>query len=332
MNVLSKVPFDGIPENIAINPKENKIFASENYANLISVVDFDSRTKSSIAEINQPREIFFEPEKNRLYCVFENGGFFIRGNGKKLGIIDLNSNQIIKVIGDNEGFSGIGRNSKTGQIYVTQPNKKKVWVIDENSLEVVNKINVKGHCKKIIYAGNKDEIILGDFSFSRGLKIKSFNLQTDQIRKIFSKSSDNVLAFEMKYFSDLSKLYLHHSETVDEVGSERETISIIDYENPKSKYELGSFSVCPYFDLSAYNGLVYYIGKKSKFFKESQYQLVKRNLITDNEEIFELDFSKIFSKTEFDRLEKFVVHPKTGNLLIFVFTEEPIQLYEVTFA
>lgn len=332
MNVLSKVPFEGIPENIAINPKENQIFTSENYANLISVVDFDSRTKSSIAEINQPREIFFEPEKNRLYCVFENGGFFIRGNGKKLGVIDLNSNQIIKVIGDNEGFSGIGRNSKTGQIYVTQPNKKKFWVIDENSLEVVNKINVKGHCKKIIYVGEKDEIILGDFSFSRGLKIKSFNLQTNQIRKIFSKSTDSILGFEMKYFSELNKIYLHHSETVDEVGSESETISIMDYENPKSNHELGSYPVCPYFDLSAYNGLVYFIEKNSKFFKETQYQLVKHNLITGNEKRFVLDFSKIFSKRTFDSIEKFVVHPRTGNLLIFVFTEEPIQLYEVSFA
>jgi hypothetical protein len=320
MKILTKVPFEFIPENIGINPNANQIFTSENYANLISFVDFDSKTKSKILEIEKPREIIFSPEKNRLYSIYGKTGFFMRNTGKKLGVIDLNSNQIIKTIGENEGFGGISRNVDTGKIFVTQPNKKKVWIIDENSLEVEYKIDVKGKYRKIVVAENKNEIILGNLAFARGLKIISLNLKTNQIRKIFSKSSDSIEDFEMKYYPEIHKIYVHRSEVTDDMGNSRGSVVIIDLDNSESKYSLTSANIFPYFDLSTANGITSYIQYSQislKPWKESKYALVKRNLITKEKEIFDPDFTKGFDNMYLFGFEKFLIHPKTGNLIIF---------------
>jgi len=124
MKILSKIPFEKGIDSISLNPEENQAFVSENHADSISQIDFDTKTKSKICKIERPRDFLFEPDSNRIYSIYGKTGFFLRGTGRKIGIIDVDSKKIIKEIGEKEGFAGISRNSKTKKIYVTQPSKK----------------------------------------------------------------------------------------------------------------------------------------------------------------------------------------------------------------
>jgi DNA-binding beta-propeller fold protein YncE len=331
MKVISKVPFFGIPEKFCPNPSANQIFTSENLTGLISIVDFDARTKTSIVEIEQPRDIIFSPEENRLYSIFENGGFFIRGTGKKICVIDLDSSQIIKIIGKEEGFGGFARNTKTKKIYVTLPHQKQIWVIDESSLEVERRIEVPGKFEKIIVIEDSDEVILGHYSFFGGLKIISFNLRTYQSRKIFSRSSDSVEGFEMKYYAQINKLYVHRSEVVNDMGDSRGTISIIDFDNPKSKYDLDSSLMCPYFEPSTSNENTFFIQNHAPKRKGNKPQLIQKNIVTRQEKSYDISFAKVFSESFLDSFSRFLIHPYTGNLIIVEFSLDQIQLYETSF-
>jgi DNA-binding beta-propeller fold protein YncE len=330
MDILSKIELKDVPTNIAINPNANQVFTSDNNKNMISLFDFESETKSKILEIEKPREIYFEPESNRIYSIYGKTGFFTRNTGKKLGVIDLNSNQLIKEIGKNEGFAGIDRNSQEKKIYVSQPNDEQVWIIDEKTLEVENQIDARGHYKRVIFVENKNELILGDYSLSRGIKIRSYNFNTNQIREIFSSSggSAEIDSFEMKYYPQINKLYVQQNIIVGELAY-KATIFLIDFENPKEKYELNNCNICPHFDRSNFNGITSYITKRENSKIESKHKLIKKNLITQDEQSFDIDFSDYFP----DHIESYhnhLIHPKTGNLIIPVAKGRHYYLCEVS--
>lgn len=322
MKILSKIPFEKGIDSISLNPEENQAFVSENHADSISQIDFDTKTKSKICKIERPRDFLFEPDSNRIYSIYGKTGFFLRGTGRKIGIIDVDSKKIIKEIGEKEGFAGISRNSKTKKIYVTQPSKKLVWVIDEQTLEVEDKIDVKGKYGQIIVNENNQDLILGKFfrQWSEKFNLDTYNFESKKIEHIFSghKYSLGEKEFVIKFFPIIDKIIIQFASGGDEIVSHSSGIIIIDYKNNESSQTINPKShrhrIRQDFDMDTSNDFLYYRETDGKEGKEN---LVKRSLKLNSEEINDLDL-----KFEFDEHygsyfpSVFRIHPKTGNFLI----------------
>ncbi|MCH7647242.1 MAG: hypothetical protein IIA83_01360 [Thaumarchaeota archaeon] len=329
MEIISKIPFVRSPVDfITLNPEANQAFVSHNQGDSISLIDFTSKTKSKLIEIERPRDIIFEPNLNRVYAIYGKSGFFMPYAGKKLCVIDVKTKQIIKDIGNKEGFGGISRNSKTNKIYVTQPNKKKVWKIDEKSLDVEDKISVKGQYRQIIVNENTDDLILVEYHLNRSEgSISRYIANSNKVEKIFSQFKWNlkIEEFSMKFYPKLNKIFAHLSTSHRGVGRSDSRIHIIDYDKPDSKSRITSkHRIIPDFDLDASNNFIYYVQIVSAW-QPKKHQIVKRNLATNSEEIFDIELVNFgLSRSVFR------VHPQTGHLLFYGMENRQMYLVEIS--
>jgi len=82
--------------------------------------------------------------------------------------------------------------------------KKLVWVIDEQTLEVEDKIDVKGKYGQIIVNENNQDLILGKFfsHWSEKFSLDIYNFESKKIEQIFSghKYSLGDKEFVIKFF------------------------------------------------------------------------------------------------------------------------------------
>jgi len=332
MKILSKIPFDSRPEFVALNPKANQAFVSENKGNTISLIDFDSKTKSKVIEIERPRDIIYEPISNRLFVIWGSMGILKIRTGKRFAIIDVKSKRLLKDIGNDEGFAGISRNPKTNKIFLTQPHKKLVWVIDEKSLEVEDKINVKGKYSQIIVNENTGDLILvGTFRFSKR-KISSFNIKSNKIEKTFSKIQGGFGDhFRIKYYPKINKIFVYLATPTSET-SDSIRLYVIDFDDPDSGHGLiPEDRIHPYFDLDASNDFIYYVQKTStSWYRWSKDQVIKRNVITNKKEAFDLDLKFLLDDVYYDYNDNYLIHPQTENLLIYGNKGKRYYLFEIS--
>lgn len=143
MEVIEKIPIEVGEHFLALNEDSNTLYVSNNASNSIQVIDCSSNKVTNRIVIERPRQLVANSAENTLFVISGKPGFRLRDNGAKISIIDTISNKIIGSVGEKEGFGDIDLNKETNIVYATQPKSKRVWAIDCNTKNVLDKINVK---------------------------------------------------------------------------------------------------------------------------------------------------------------------------------------------
>lgn len=252
-------------------------------------------------------------------------GFRNPGTSRQIAVIDLNTYEIIKKIGEKEAFGGITIDSKNNKIYATRHKEKKVLKIDEKTLEVEKEINVKDKYKHVIFNENTNELILaGAFGMFGKHTISCFNETNNKFEKIFKTtqvSYDDI--FEMKFYPKMNFLLIFLDNKADPIGPTSlgsRRIYLLNYDNPNSKsYFHESVIQNTDFVLDESKKCVYYISANWK----GTYQIMKRT--SPNYDVEKFDLSK-----DIGYPQRITVSQKTGNLLLTADSKNGLFLYEIS--
>ena len=161
MEAITTIPIENGEHFLTVDEFSNKLYVSNNKSNFVQVIDCSSLKESNKISIERPRQIAVNPSENSIFSIYGNAGFWLRDNGAKISCIDGVTSEVKNSIGKKEGFGNIVVNPETNTVYATQPKSKKVWVIDGNTMSLLEKIKTKASHHVIASDWRNNRIFLG---------------------------------------------------------------------------------------------------------------------------------------------------------------------------
>jgi len=122
------------PFGVGINPETNMIYVGGEYANILSVINADTKQVVSEIPLKDPYDIAVNPTNNMIYVTSD------RSNS--VYVIDGKTNELVTSF-EVLVPCGIAVNPATGMVYVTSESEDIVHVFDGNTNEIVTTINVE---------------------------------------------------------------------------------------------------------------------------------------------------------------------------------------------
>lgn len=134
---------------MSLDIQGKRLFVSAEDNQSLEIVDLkDQTTYKSISNLNEPKWSFYHPEKNRIYVA--------TGGDGKVTELDATTFKIIKEFQFKEACNNLRYDAETKQLYVgVGKSFGALGVIDLNTDEVINEIQLSGYLKQFELDGNR---------------------------------------------------------------------------------------------------------------------------------------------------------------------------------
>ena len=135
--IFGPVPVGTNPSGVNVNPRTNRIYATNYFSNTVSVIDGTTNTVTATLVVGtNPYDVGVDNATNRVYVAN-------RGSNT-VSIIDGSTNTVVKDVTVGSSPVGVGVDPITNRVYVANELSNTVSVIDGNTNTVVKDVIVGG--------------------------------------------------------------------------------------------------------------------------------------------------------------------------------------------
>jgi len=137
--VVATIPVGSSPDHVAANPNTNKIYATNQFGDSISVIDGSTNTvTSTIPMAYNPVGIAVNPDTNRVYATSWTSSYA----SCSLDVIDGSTDTLLTQTPLGYCGDSVAVNPKTNMVYVTSISSGLVIVVDGLTNSIVSRIPV----------------------------------------------------------------------------------------------------------------------------------------------------------------------------------------------